>query len=245
VRYVGGKARIAKWIRDHIVAIADEYRGMSLTYVEPFVGSGAVLEQIVRSRRFSRVVANDVHPDLIRMWHALSREGWTPPKWVSKEEHARLKNSEVPGPLRGYAGFCCSFGGSFFSTHEHRLGRRGNGIERVGQDGEWRSVTRRAKAFRNVELLNTDYGEVLIPPASIVYCDPPYIGTTGYSVGEFDHIRFWRTMDQWVARGAIVFVSEYVGPWSVLDEITIHSKLAHSFGDKRLERLFLKRPGDA
>lgn len=43
MRYVRGKARIAKWIRDHINAVADEYRGVALTYVEPFVGSGAVL----------------------------------------------------------------------------------------------------------------------------------------------------------------------------------------------------------
>ena len=41
MRYVGGKARIAKWIRDHVLAVADEYRGVALTYVEPFVGSGA------------------------------------------------------------------------------------------------------------------------------------------------------------------------------------------------------------
>jgi len=202
-----------------------------------------VLEQVVKSRRFSRIIANDAHPDLIRMWYALSREGWIPPKWVSKEEHTRLKNSRVPSALRGYAGFCCSFGGHFFSTHEHRLGKRGNGVERSGQDGEWRSVTRRSKAFRNVELRNIDYEEILIPPASIVYCDPPYIGTTGYSVGEFDHRRFWNTMDQWVERGAIVFVSESVGPWPVLDQITIHSILAHSFGDKHRECLFLKRPG--
>ena len=51
MRYVGGKARIAKWIRDHISAVADEYRGVPLTYVEPFVGSGAVLEQIVKTKK--------------------------------------------------------------------------------------------------------------------------------------------------------------------------------------------------
>ena len=59
MRYVEGKARIAKWIRDHILAVADEYRGVPLTYVEPFVGSGAVLEQIVRTKRFARHIAND------------------------------------------------------------------------------------------------------------------------------------------------------------------------------------------
>lgn len=248
MRYVGGKARIAKWIRDHINAVADEYRGVALTYVEPFVGSGAVLEQVVRSGRFRRYVANDVHPDLIRMWHALSREGWTPPEYVDVEEHRALKNSRVSSALRGYAGFCCSFGGNFFSGHESRNGTIRNGSPpRGGQTTERRSVSRVGKMMRraDVELKCLDYSELTIPPNTVVYCDPPYIGTTGYDSGDFDHRRFWTTMDQWVERGAIVFVSEYEGPWPVIDEHPRLSILATGTGqrnDRRMERLFMRRP---
>jgi DNA adenine methylase len=234
---VGGKAKIAKWIRNHILEIADEYRGMRLTYVEPFMGSGAVLEQIVKTGRFARFIANDIHPDLIRMWYALSRENWKPPIYIDKNEHQRLKNSRVSSALRGYAGFCCSFGGSFFTGYEYRFKET-----RGSQDIERRSVLRIGPTFRDVELNNVDYAELTIPPGSIIYCDPPYIGTTGYSNGDFDHVRFWKTVDGWVSTGSIVLVSEYQGPWPVLDEITIHSKLAHSFGDRRLERLFMRRP---
>lgn len=259
MRYVGGKARIAKWIRDHIVAIADEYRGMSLTYIEPFVGSGAVLREVIRKQRdrdrFVRVIANDVQPDLIRMWHALSVEGWMPPEYVDAEQYASIRNSRDPSALRGYAGFACSYGGKFFGGREYRHkrtapyssdewdGSPGGG----GQDTERRSVLKIAHTFSkaNIEWQNTDYGDIKILPGSIVYCDPPYIGTTGYSNGDFDHQRFWKTMDKWVAQGAIVLVTEYEGPWPILDEHPRHSVLGRLFGDKRMEKLFMRRPGRA
>jgi DNA adenine methylase len=181
MRYVGGKARIAKWIRDHILEVADQYRGVDLTYVEPFVGSGAVLEQVARSGRFQKLIANDVHPDLIRMWYALTKEGWEPPPYITKEDYQQLQSSYVPSPLRGYAGFCVAFGGKWMGWLEQRPPQ---------QAGERLSVLRRARILRSVEWKNIDYAELTIPPTSIVYCDPPYLDTTGYSCGDFDHDRF-------------------------------------------------------
>lgn len=236
MRYVGGKARIAKWIRDHVVAIADEYRGMSLTYVEPFVGSGAVLEKV--APQFEKIIANDVHPDLIRMWHALCREDWEPPQYMHEREYQELQSSVVPSALRGYAGFCLSFGGKWMAGFESRI---------PSQHGERLSVLRRARRLRHVQWHNTDYAELCIPPGSIVYCDPPYINTQGYANGDFDHLRFWSIADQWVEQGAIVFVSEYTAPphWPIIDEHPRSSVLGASTGqkdDKRVERLFLRRP---
>ena len=254
MRYVGGKARIAKWIRNHVIDVADEYRGMELTYVEPFVGSAAVLTEVVRKSRgrFSRFVANDIQPDLIRMWSALM-DGWIPPEYVSREEHKELKNSKVPSALRGYAGFCCSFGGNFFSGHESREGTiRDGSPPRGSQTTERRTVARTGRILRRagVKLQNTDYAELQLPPGSIVYCDPPYIGTTGYDCGDFDHDRFWKTMTRWVESGAIVFVSEYEGPpdWPVVDEHPRLSVLGTGTGqrnDRRNEKLFMRRPGRA
>jgi DNA adenine methylase len=250
VRYVGGKARIAKWIRDHVLAVADEYRGMRLTYVEPFVGSGAVLEQVIRARRFERYIANDIQPDLIRMWYALSREGWQPPEYVEQEIYKELQSSNVPSALRGYAGFACSYGGKFFGGREYRAkrtapyssdewdGSPGGG----GQDTERRGVLRAARYFSRVEFKNTDYQNLTIPPGSIIYCDPPYAGTTGYDCGTFDHTRFWYTADTWIQNGAIVFVSEYDGPWPVIDEHPRQSILGRLSKDRRNEKLFMRRP---
>jgi hypothetical protein len=49
------------------------------------------------------------------------------------------------------------------------------------------------------------------PKNMLVYCDPPYRETEGYSTGSFDHDAFWETMRQW-SRDNCVFVSEENAP---------------------------------
>ena len=52
------------------------------------------------------------------------------------------------------------------------------------------------------------YNEVEILPNSVVYCDPPYIGTKGYCV-EFDHEQFY----EWLRTTNFpVYISEYTMP---------------------------------
>lgn len=52
------------------------------------------------------------------------------------------------------------------------------------------------------------YNDIDIAPDSVVYCDPPYIGTKGYGV-EFDHGEFYR----WLRTAdRPIFVSEYTMP---------------------------------
>lgn len=56
---------------------------------------------------------------------------------------------------------------------------------------------------------NKSYKEVDIPADAIVYCDPPYAGTTDYSVGEFNHAEFY----DWCRNCPnIVLISEYNMP---------------------------------
>ena len=52
------------------------------------------------------------------------------------------------------------------------------------------------------------YSDIDIAADSVVYCDPPYIGTNGYGV-EFDHAAFY----QWLRTAERpVYVSEYSMP---------------------------------
>ena len=50
-----------------------------------------------------------------------------------------------------------------------------------------------------------------LPPNSIVYCDPPYEGTTKYA-NDFDHNLFWNWVRNISKQGHTVFVSEYNAP---------------------------------
>lgn len=81
-----------------------------------------------------------------------------------------------------------------------------------------------------------DYSDVNIPEGSVVYADPPYMGTTQYKV-EFDHERFW----EWCRQSAVpVYVSEYNAP---SDFVSVFKKEKRcTFGDNSrntIENLFV------
>lgn len=61
------------------------------------------------------------------------------------------------------------------------------------------------------------YNEVEILPNSVVYCDPPYIGTKGYGV-DFDHDKFY----QWLRSTTFpVYISEYTMPSDFIPVATV------------------------
>ena len=66
--------------------------------------------------------------------------------------------------------------------------------------------------MRNASFAHADYRTFNPEPGTLVYCDPPYANTTGYSLGGFNHDEFWKTMRSWSSNGAVVLVSEYDAP---------------------------------
>lgn len=193
MRYLGGKQRIGKTIAGFInnLVICDKLA----SYAEPFCGMCGVGRHVIAAeRRFS-----DEHLDLVLLLKAVC-SGWEPPDVIAEEQYAELRNSE-PSALRGFAGFGCSFGGKFFNGYA----RYSNGRDFTGEAK--RAVIKIANDLVGCTIEHNDYGDT--PNADITYCDPPYDGTTGYSVGAFDSGEFWR----WVRdRPGHVFVSEYTAP---------------------------------
>ena len=64
----------------------------------------------------------------------------------------------------------------------------------------------------NTYFKNLDYRNVEIENGSVVYCDPPYANTTGYSnSNSFNHDEFWDYM-RFLSKENIVFVSELRAP---------------------------------
>ena len=73
------------------------------------------------------------------------------------------------------------------------------------------------------------YNEVEILPNSVVYCDPPYIGTIGYCV-EFDHEQFY----EWLRNTNFpVYISEYTMPSDFAIVASIDKIASFSATDKR------------
>lgn len=72
----------------------------------------------------------------------------------------------------------------------------------------------------DINFSSLSYDKLEIKPNSVVYCDPPYKNTVGYSM-HFDHDKFW----QWVrANPNPVFVSEYTAPADIKVIAAFHNK---------------------
>lgn len=217
MQYLGGKSRIAKSIAEVMLAKRDPEQHM--TYLEPFVGGGAVFTRM--APHFDRSIAADTHEDLILMWQAV-KEGRVPPDTLTEVEYQELRHAE-PSARRAFAGFGCSFSGKWFGGYARPSS--------YGQDyigGSSRVVRRQAPPFRDAEILRADYREFSPGSDTLVYCDPPYANTTGYSTGDFDSAEFWQTMQEWHNNGALVFVSEYQAPppWSPIWEKEVKVMIA-------------------
>lgn len=197
-------------------------------YVEPFCGGCNVIDQIQRIPR----MAADIDEDLICMWRAVSN-GWMPPPVVTEEEYRVLKYSE-PTPLKGYAAFALSYGGKKWGGWcRDKAGKR----DYVNE--AYRNAIAQFPSLRGVRFYNTAYDKIHIPSSSVVYCDPPYKGTTGYS-STFSTELFWRWVLQ-LSERCTVFVSEYEAPefMTCVWEKRTTSSLTQDTGSKiAVERLF-------
>lgn len=203
MQYMGGKSRIAKQVAATILASTNERS----YYFEPFVGAGSVAAQMVP--HFKRAYLSDASPDLIALWEALQR-GWTPPENVTEDMYAFQRNAPVSA-LRGFVGYGCSFGGKWFGGYARHSGKCCP-IPTSSAIHSSSSLVRKAGRVSGANFFCLDYRDLLIPNGSVVYCDPPYAGTTGYGhTGAFDSDEFWKWVTS-MAHYATVFVSEYSAP---------------------------------
>jgi len=201
--YLGGKAKIGARIADAMAVQP------SATYYEPFCGMLGVLRHV----RCRRRVASDARLAVVTFWRAV-QSGWLPPSVLSEADYLALKAADDPlDPRTAWAAAGCSFGGRWWG-----------GLARDPLSD--RNFAATASAFADkvrrhivgVEFIHRDYAELDPEPGAVVYCDPPYAGTTDYpDVGPFDHAAFWGVAGRW-SRTSTVFVSEFTGP-TAADEV--------------------------
>lgn len=196
MRYVGGKARIAK----ELVAQIPICRPIVW---EPFCGGLNTAEQF--ALRGQRVFCSDAHRPLISLYRAM-QAGWVPPDHVSEDDYQVARNLPDTDPRKGFAGFGCSFGGKFFGGYA-----RGDGDRNYALNAK-RALTRQISLLRESIFNHLDFLKVEPGPCDwCIYADPPYASTQGYVSGPFDHELFWRRCEGWARYGVPVYVSEYTG----------------------------------
>ena len=205
MKYMGSKARFTK----EILPIILKDRKPEQWYIEPFPGGMNVICDVQGNR-----IANDIHYHLIQMWRELVG-GWIPKK-ITKEEYSevRTNQSKYPAYFVGWVGFNCSYSGKWFGgfADDYPESRRNKkGILPNYQLEAINNIPKQVEKMKGVVFQNNPYYELELPPNSIVYCDPPYEGTTKYA-NDFDHNLFWNWVRNISKQGHTVFVSEYNAP---------------------------------
>lgn len=226
MKYMGSKARHAK----DIVPLLQKARKDNQLYVEPFVGGANIIDKLSGSR-----LGNDLDLDLICLWQAVA-EGWEPPeKGITEKEYQALKTAPA-SPLKGYAAFALSYAGKKWGGwRRDSLGTR----DYVNE--AWRNAKKQFPKLLGVQFVCSPYQELTVPSGSLVYCDPPYAGTTSYK-SNFDSLSFWRWVEE-LSRRCQVFVSEYNAPegFSCVWEKEVTSSLTADTGSKiAVERLWTR-----
>lgn len=171
------------------------------SFVSLFCGSCAVESKIYAKHK----LLNDNHEYLISMWQG-AQEGYTFPDIITDEQYKYIKaNKDEDKALTGFVGFGCSFGGKWFGG----LARNKKGDNYCARAN--RSLYKDLKGLMDAEFTCLDYKDVTIPKGSVVYCDPPYANTTGYTTGKFDTKDFWEYI-RLISKENMVFISEENAP---------------------------------
>jgi site-specific DNA-adenine methylase len=97
--------------------------------------------------------------------------------------------------------------------------------------------------LERLEVTDLSYNEVIIPKDAIIYCDPPYEGTSEYKEGGFNHKEFWEWARQ-ISKTNKVYVSEYNAPSDFKPLLSFTQKSTFQGGTQRhndqpMERLFV------
>jgi DNA adenine methylase len=231
MKYMGSKNRIAK----EILPIMLKERGQR-TWVEPFVGGGNMIDK-VRGKR----IGADINHYLIDALIAIRDCVGDLPKnnnQFTEDDYKALRKSD-DYKYKGYAGFAFSYSGKWLGGW-CRDGKN----KRDYVNEAYKNALNQSLLLQGVRLVNESYLDLQVPDNSLIYCDPPYEGTTKYK-DDFNHVVFWQWCRDMASKGHIIFVSEYNAPddFVCVWQKEIVSSLTQDTGSKKaVEKLFKFSP---
>ena len=236
MKYVGGKHMIGKHIAHQLQMLCPPDK--CLGYVEPFCGSLGVMKQMT-DKGYKSYEAYDKHTDLITMWKAVRDETILLPDVCSEDDYGLWKDSSFECiPERTAIGYGMSFGGVWWGGYARDPeGKRD--FMRELRNGFGRLLPK----IKNVKFGASDYQDLVIND-KLVYLDPPYQGTKGYSAaGHFDHNHFWSWAEKLSDNNTVVVSSPsapegWIQVWASLK----WRNLQKTSRKHATERLFIHAP---
>ena len=194
----------------------------------------------------NRRIGNDIHKELIALFNQL-QTGWKPPMHITEDEYnnVRLNRNKYPDYYVGFVGFNATFGNKYFGGYA-RSPKSDGDRKRDRPNESIRNMMEQVPNIQNVKFVCDDYLTLNETNMNnwVIYCDPPYQGTTKYATDGFEYDIFW----QWVrdtSKHNFVFVSEYNAPedfeciWSKECKVLIdNNRTANDKKNIRVEKLF-------
>ena len=242
MKYMGSKARFARQIYSKICQLSPRN---NRAWVEPFAGGMNMICHVPfeDGPRY----ANDSNRYLIAMFKALAN-GWTPPTTVTREFYEQCRNLQAADHVIGYVGFNCSYSGKWFGGYAGEV-KTAVGTIRNYQEEAFRHMQKQMTRLKDVYYCDQSYDKIELPRDAIIYCDPPYNGTTKYK-DDFNHKFFWEWVRS-VSNEHDVFISEYNAPldfecvWSCIATSSLSANGEAGGNKQSIEKLFRLTKGTA
>lgn len=233
LQYLGSKSRISSQLVAILQSHIDTYSISQ--YVEPFVGGANVIDKV----KCGSKVGYDINKYLIALLNKTRDSTCDFPETISKDDYCSIKENKdnYPDWLVGLVGFCGSYSAKWFGGYA-----KGNDT-RDRQNEAIRNLISQSENLKDCSFVCVDYQSVSVSNA-LIYCDPPYKGTTGYKdlIDYNEYYNWCREM----SKNNLVFCSEYSMPddfvcvWEKQHKTLIDcNRDGMSDSNKRVEKLFI------
>lgn len=235
MQYLGSKNRISKELKP----IIERYFNVNTTkYIEPFVGGANMIDKI----DFDRKIGSDVNPYLIALLQYVQDVNNRLPETITENEYTEVKvnMSQYEDWYVGLVGFCGSYGAKFFGGFANGNDRRDRPSEAI------RNLAKQAPHLQGITFNCGDYSVYSNVKEAVIYCDPPYRGTTKYKTDGLNYEAFyeWCVM---LAEHNTVLISEYNMPTDRFEcvwerEYSVNLDAKREAKSTRIERLYKAIP---
>ena len=218
MRYSGSKRRFMKDLLPFIMHGTDN----KTLFIDCFGGGMNVVSEIPSKNK----VACDTNYYIVELWNRIKKEGLSSldlPKDSTEltfELYEDIKQSYLNNDNRycdyliGFVGSACSYGGAWFNGYAHFNEKKKEDHIKEAYNG----LKKHIESFKNLDSTAFwwrtyhDIGnEIKIPENTVLFCDPPYMGTKQYE-SDFDHFVFWHWVRKRHEDGNKVLVTEYNAP---------------------------------
>lgn len=207
-------------------------------WVEPFVGGANMIDKVDGKR-----IGADFNEYLIKALEFIRDRANELPDIITEFDYERMKQDKVVNGITGFTAFAMSFGGKFFGGYRRDVAGTKGCIENMKTQTRRsrQNAIKQSEKLQGVEFIHSSYQDLEIPANSLIYCDPPYEGTTKYK-GGFSHSEFWEWCRVKSKEGHLVYISEYNAPkdFKCIYSKEVNSSLTKDTGSKKAnEKLFV------